>query len=323
MAPGKRRLHLGEPVGKYVLTRSLQGLLTLWLVTVAVFFLVRLTGNPINFLVSPEASPEDRQRLIEEYGFDKSYWEQYVVYNKNFLQGKFGESLRWDSRDGFEVFIDRLPATIQLTLAAMIFSIVVGVTLGVLSATNPDSLFDRVGKVVAILGQSMPVFWVGILMILVFAVYFKVLPAGGSIERLGWKAIVLPAVTLGWLFVAAHMRIVRSSMLEVLDSEYIKMIRAKGLPRRLVIWKHALKNASIPIFTLFMVNFAQLISGAVVTETIFGWPGIGRLLVDSIFVRDFAVAQTVVFFGAGFIVAINLTVDIIYGLLDPRIRVAQ
>ena len=233
-------------MGKYVLTRSLQGLLTLWLVTVAVFFLVRLTGNPINFLVSPEASPEDRQRLIEEYGFDKSYWEQYIVYNKNFLKGKFGESLRWDSRDGFEVFVDRLPATIQLTLAAMIFSIVVGVTLGVLSATNPDSLFDRVGKVVAILGQSMPVFWVGILMILVFAVYFKVLPAGGSIERLGYKAIVLPAVTLGWLFVAAHMRIVRSSMLEVLDSEYIKMIRAKGLPRRLVIWKHALKNASIP-----------------------------------------------------------------------------
>ena len=132
-------------MGRYILTRSLQGLLTLWLVTVAVFFLVRLTGNPINFLVSPEASPEDRQRLIEEYGFDKSYWEQYIVYNNNFLRGKFGESLRWDSRDGFEVFVDSLPATLQLTLAAMIFSIAAGVTLGVLSATNPDSLFDRVG----------------------------------------------------------------------------------------------------------------------------------------------------------------------------------
>ena len=310
-------------MGRYVLTRTLQGLLTLWLVTVAVFFLVRLTGNPINFLVSAEASPEDRQRLIEYYGFDKSYWEQYINYNKNFLQGKFGESLRWDSRDAFEVFVDRLPATIQLTLAAMVFSIVVGITLGVLSATNPDSIFDRVGKVVAILGQSMPVFWVGILMILIFAVNLGVLPAGGSIDRLGYKAIILPAVTLGWLFVAAHMRIVRSSMLEVLDSEYIKMIRAKGLPRRLVIWKHALKNASIPIFTLFMVNFAQLISGAVVTETIFSWPGIGRLLVDSIFVRDFAVAQTVVFFGAAIIVAVNLTVDIVYGLLDPRIRVTE
>ena len=310
-------------MGRYVLTRSLQGLLTLWLVTVAVFFLVRLTGNPINFLVSPDATPEDRERLIEYYGFDKSYWEQYINYNKNFLQGKFGESLRWDSRDAFEVFVDRLPATIQLTLAAMVFSIFVGVALGVLSATNPDSPFDRVSKVVAILGQSMPVFWVGILMILVFAVKLGVLPAGGSIDRLGYQAIVLPAITLGWLFVAAHMRIVRSSMLEVLDSEYIKMIRAKGLPRRLVIWKHALKNASIPIFTLFMVNFAQLISGAVVTETIFSWPGIGRLLVDSIFVRDFAVAQTVVFFGAAIIVTVNLTVDIVYGLLDPRIRVAE
>ena len=186
-------------MGRYVLTRSLQGLLTLWLVTGAVFFLVRLTGNPIHFLISPEATPEDRQRLIEYYGFDKSYWEQYINYNKNFLQGKFGESLRWDSRDGLEVFLDRLPATIQLTLAAMIFSIAVGVTLGVLSATNPDSPFDRVAKVVAILGQSMPVFWVGILMILVFAVYFKVLPAGGSIERLGTDPPAAPVSPPGRL----------------------------------------------------------------------------------------------------------------------------
>ena len=310
-------------MGRYVATRGLQGLVTLWLVTIVVFFLVRLTGNPIDFLMPPEATPADRARIVAYHGLDASYWQQYVDFNKNIVRGKFGESLRWDSRDGFEVFVDRLPATLQLTAAAMIFSIVVGVSLGVVSATNPDTLFDRVGKVVAIAGQSMPVFWVGILMILLFAVQLGWLPAGGSIDRLGYKAIVLPAVTLGWLFVAAHMRIVRSSMLEVLDSEYIKMIRAKGLPRRMVIWKHALKNASIPIFTMFMVNFAQLIAGAVVTETIFGWPGIGRLLVDSIFVRDFPVAQTVVFFGAAFVVIVNLAVDIIYGWLDPRIRVAD
>lgn len=310
-------------MGRYTLTRILQGLVTLWLVTLAVFFLIRLTGNPINFMVGSDATPEDRQRLTEYYGFDKPAWRQYIIYNQNLVKGSFGESIRWDGRDGFEVFMDRLPATLQLTSAAMVFSIIVGVTLGVISAARPDTAFDRVGKIVAILGQSMPVFWVGLLMVLLFAVYLGWLPVAGGIDRNGIQGLILPAVTLGWLFVAAHMRIVRSSMLSALESDYIKMIRAKGLPPRLVIWKHALKNASIPIFTLFAVNFAQLISGAVVTETIFAWPGIGRLLVDSIFVRDFPVAQTVVFFAAMFIVSINLCVDIVYAWLDPRIRMAD
>jgi peptide/nickel transport system permease protein len=168
----------------------------------------------------------------------------------------------------------------------------------------------------------MPVFWIGILLILLFTVYLGWLPSAGGIDRLGLKGLILPAVTLGWLFVAAHMRIVRSSMLDALDADYIKMIQAKGMPRRIVIWKHALKNASIPIFTLFAVNFAQLISGAVVTETVFAWPGVGRLLVDSIFVRDYTVVQAVVFFSAAFIVAINILVDVTYAWLDPRIRIA-
>jgi len=155
-----------------------------------------------------------------------------------------------------------------------------------------------------------------------FTVYLEWLPSAGGLDRLGLKGLILPAFTLGSLFVAAHMRIVRSSMLDVLDSDYIKMVQAKGMPRRAVIWKHALKNASIPIFTLFAVNFAQLISGAVVTETIFAWPGVGRLLVDSVFVRDYPVAQTVVFFAASFVVAINIVVDIAYAWLDPRVRIA-
>jgi peptide/nickel transport system permease protein len=245
-----------------------------------------------------------------------------VVFNKNILAGRFGESLRWNSRDALDVFLSRLPATLQLTCTAMMFSLIVGVVLGAVSATHPDTLFDRIGKALAILGQSMPVFWVGILLILLFTVYLGWLPSAGGIDRLGLKGLILPAVTLGWLFVAAHMRIVRSSMLDALDADYIKMVQAKGMPRRIVIWKHALKNASIPIFTLFAVNFAQLISGAVVTETVFAWPGVGRLLVDSIFVRDYTVVQAVVFFSAAFIVAINILVDVAYAWLDPRIRVA-
>jgi peptide/nickel transport system permease protein len=309
-------------MGRYIVRRVGQGLVTMWLVTLGVFVLLRLTGDPLSFLLPPDATKEDRAYMIAAYGLNKPLWQQYLIFNKNLMAGRFGESLRWNSRDALEVFLDRLPATLQLTCTAMVFSLVFGVLLGAVSATHPDTLFDRVGKVLAILGQSMPVFWVGILLILLFTVYLGWLPSAGGIDRLGLKGLILPAVTLGWLFVAAHMRIVRSSMLDALDADYIKMVRAKGMPRRTVIWKHALKNAAIPIFTLFAVNFAQLISGAVVTETIFAWPGVGRLLVDSIFVRDYTVVQAVVFFSAAFIVAINILVDVTYAWLDPRIRIA-
>jgi peptide/nickel transport system permease protein len=309
-------------MGRYIVKRVGQGLVTLWLVTLGVFGLLRLTGDPLSFLLPPDATKEDREHMIAAYGLNKPLWQQYVVFNKNILAGRFGESLRWNSRDALEVFLSRLPATLQLTCTAMVFSLIVGVVLGAMSATHPDTPFDRIGKALAILGQSMPVFWVGILLILLFTVYLGWLPSAGGIDRLGLKGLILPAVTLGWLFVAAHMRIVRSSMLDALDADYIKMVQARGMPRRIVIWKHALKNASIPIFTLFAVNFAQLISGAVVTETVFAWPGVGRLLVDSIFVRDYTVVQAVVFFSAAFIVAMNILVDVTYAWLDPRIRIA-
>lgn len=204
----------------------------------------------------------------------------------------------------------------------MIFAVILGVAIGAVAASRPDSVFDRVGRVVAIIGQSMPVFWVGLLLILLFSVYLGWLPSAGGVNRLGLKGIIMPALSLSFFLVASHMRIVRSTMLEVLESDAIKMIRAKGLPRRLVIWKHAFKNASIPVLTLFFVNFAALISGAVVTESIFAWPGMGRLLVDSLILRDYPTTQTVIFFAAAFVVCINIVVDILYAWLDPRIRVA-
>lgn len=307
-------------MGRYIAKRVGQGLITMWLVTLGVFGLLRMTGDPVSFLLPPDASKQDREYIMAVYGFNEPLWKQYLLFNKNILTGRFGKSIRWDSRESLDVFLSRFPATLQLTGAAMGFSIAVGVVLGAISATRPDTLFDRVGKGVAIVGQSMPVFWVGILLILLFTVYLGWLPSAGGLDRLGPKGLILPSLTLGWLFVAAHMRIVRSSMLDVLDSDAIKLVRAKGMPRRTVLWKHALKNASIPIFTLFAVNFSQLISGAVVTETIFAWPGVGRLLVDSIFVRDYTVVQTVVFFAAAFVVAINILVDVTYAWLDPRVR---
>jgi ABC-type dipeptide/oligopeptide/nickel transport system permease component len=310
-------------LGRYIVTRLIEGLITLWLVTLAVFFILRLGGgNPIEYLLPPEASRADIEKLTRAYGFDKPLLEQYWLFNQKLLRGDLGDALAWDKRPTVQVVWARVPATLQLTSAAMIFAVIVGVTIGAISASRPDSLFDRVGRAVAIAGQSMPVFWVGLLLILLFSVYLGWRPSAGGIDRLGLKGIIMPALSLGFFLLASHMRIVRSTMLEVLESDYIKMVRAKGLPRRLVIWRHAFKNASIPVFTLFFVNFAALISGAVVTETIFAWPGIGRLLVDSLILRDYPTTQTVIFFAASFIVLINIVVDVMYAWLDPRIRVA-
>ena len=311
-------------MGRYVLRRVLQGVITLYIVTLAVFFMLRVGGgNPVVHMLPPDASPLDLQLMTEAYGFDKPLHHQYWIFNRNLLQGDLGDSLGWDKRPAVDVVFGRLPATLQLSGAALAWAVVVGVALGALSAAKPDTIFDRIGKVVAIIAQSMPVFWVGLLMILIFSVYLEWLKYGGGIERLGYQGLILPAVTLGFFLIASHMRIVRSTMLEVLESDYIKMVRAKGLPTRMVLWKHAFKNASIPVFTLFFVNFAGLISGAVVTETIFAWPGVGRLLVESLLVRDYPTTQAIVFFVASLILFVNIFVDITYAWLDPRIRIVR
>jgi peptide/nickel transport system permease protein len=309
-------------MGRYAFKRLGYGAITIWLVTLVVFGMLRLSGDPIKFMLPPEASFSDIERMRRIHGLDKPLWYQYLLFNKSILTGEFGISLRWDQRPAFDVFMSRLPATIQLASAAVLFAVLLGVPIGVLSATRPDSILDRLGRAFAITGQSMPVFWVGLLLILLFTVQLGWLPSAGGIDRLGIRGIIMPAVSLGFYLVAAHMRIVRSTMLDALNSDYIKMVQAKGMPTRIVIWKHALKNAAIPVFTLFAVNFAQLISGAVITESIFAWPGIGRLLVESVFARDYTVVQTVVFFASAIIVMINIVVDLSYAWLDPRIRLA-
>ena len=309
-------------MGRYAFKRLGYGVITIWLVTLFVFGMLRVSGDPIKFMLPPEASFSDIERMRRIHGLDKPLWYQYLLFNKSILTGEFGISLRWDQRPAFEVFMSRLPATIQLASAAVLFALLLGVPIGVLSATRPDSILDRLGRALAITGQSMPVFWVGLLLILLFTVQLGWLPSAGGIDRLGIKGIIMPAVSLGFYLVAAHMRIVRSTMLDALNADYIKMVQAKGMPTRIVIWKHALKNAAIPVFTLFAVNFAQLISGAVITESIFAWPGIGRLLVESVFARDYTIVQTVVFFASAIIVVINIVVDLSYAWLDPRIRLA-
>ena len=305
---------------RYAAQRVGYGAVTMWLVTLCVFALLRVSGDPIKYMLPPEASFSDIERMRRVHGLDKPLWQQYLLFNKGIVTGEFGVSLRWDQRPAFEVFLSRLPATLQLTTAALVFSVLLGVPLGVLAATRPNSVWDRLGRTGAVIGQSMPVFWVGLLLILLFTVRLGWLPSAGGIDRLGLQGLIMPAMSLGFYLVAAHMRIVRSTMLDALSAPYIVMVQAKGIPRRVVLWKHALKNAAIPVFTLFAVNFAQLISGAVITESIFAWPGMGRLLVESVFARDYAVVQTVVFFAAAMIVILNIVVDLTYAWLDPRIR---
>jgi len=305
---------------RYVFKRLRRGLITLWLTTLVVFMLLRLTGNPVDFLATPGMSQADIESIKEAYGFTRPIYVQYLIFMKSVCTGDFGKSMRWAQRDVLEMYMSRLPATVLLVGTALTFSMVLGLAFGIVSATRPESLVDRVVKVLAITGQSMPAFWLGLLFILLFTVYLGWLPSAGGPERVGLKGLIMPAVSLGWFLVAANTRLVRSSMLDALDSDYIKMIRAKGMPNRVVIWKHALKNAALPIITLFAVNFALLLGGAVVTESIFAWPGIGRLLVESIFARDYTVIQTVVFFSATIIVIINTVVDLCYAWLDPRVR---
>ena len=307
---------------RYIGKRLLDGVITMWVVTLLVFLMLRITGNPIDILSPPDFTHADRERLKKVYGLDKPIWEQYLLFTKSIFTGDFGQSLAFDNRDAFAMFFSRVPATLQLTGAALLFALTLGVTIGVISAARPDSIVDRVGKVLAISGQSMPAFWLGLLFILLFSVHLGWLPSVGGIDRIGYQGLIMPAVSLGWYLVAANMRIVRSSMLEVLDSEYIMMVQAKGMPRRVVIWKHALRNAAIPVITLFFVSLAHLLSGAVITETIFAWPGVGRLLVEAIFGRDYATVQVAVFFVSAGIVTVNILVDLIYAWLDPRVRIA-
>ena len=309
-------------MGGYALRRVLRGLITVWLVTLIVFSLLRMTGNPIDHLANPSIQKEDRERMMREFGLDKPFYVQYLLFNKGIFQGNFGVSVKERGDPAFQVFKSRIMATVQLVGAGLAFSMVLGLILGVISAAYPDSLFDRFGKILAITGQAMPAFWLGLLMILLFSVKLNWLPSAGGLDRVGWKGIIMPATSLGWFLVAANMRLVRSSMLDVLNSDYIKMLRAKGLPSHIIIWKHALRNAALPVITLFGVNLALLVGGALVTEKIFSWPGIGLLLVDTILMRDYAVVQTVVFFSAIVIVGVNILVDLAYAWLDPRVRLA-
>jgi len=301
---------------RFITRRLAYSLLSLFLLSLTIFLFVRLTGDPAVLFVEPGASQSDLEAIRQQFGLDQPVGVQYVSFIASLVQGDFGQSFYYRT-PVFELYLSRLPNSLLLATAAMAFSLLIGIPSGILAAVRVGRFWDSAGKVFALLGLSLPSFWVGLVLILFFSVYLGWLPSSGS----GTAAhLVMPAFALGWYFAAAHMRLTRSSMLEVLGSEYIKLARLKGLPESLVIAKHAFKNALIPVLTLAGINLVIMINVAVVVETVFAWPGIGRLLYEGITFRDFPVVQGVVLMGGSMIVVVNLLIDILYAVIDPRIR---
>ena len=303
---------------RYIVQRLLQGVVLLFMVAAIVFFLGRLTGNPVDLMLPEGSTPEDRITLIKALGLDGPLWRQFLIFIGNALNGDLGTSIRM-REPTVDVFFSRLPNTLAIIPWAIVFAVAVGIPLGVVAALNRGNIVDRAAGAVAVLGIATPSFWLGVVLIFVFSVELGWLPSG----RMGGPDhYVLPVITLGSFLIAGFMRLVRSSMLDVMGSEFVKLARIKGLSEGVVIWKHCLRNALIPVLTLWGVFVGNLITGAIIVETVFAWPGVGRLTYEAVIYRDFPLLQAIIILKSMLILAINLTVDILYAYVDPRIRLA-
>jgi ABC-type dipeptide/oligopeptide/nickel transport system permease component len=301
---------------RYIATRFGQAMFTLWALSLVVFLSVHLTGDPALYLLGPEGTQEDYEHLKEIMGLDKPLFVQYGTFLSSIVRADFGVS-HISGQPARETLFERLPATLQLAGAAWVVEIVVGLSLGILTAIKRGTILDLFGKCFAVLGIATPNFWIAIMLILLFGVILGWLPTFGMG---GPKHLILPAFVLAWSGMAGLVRLVRSSMLEVLDSEYVKFARVKGMTERVVIYKHALKNAVIPALTFSGLSLAGLMNGSVAVEVVFAWPGIGRLMLQGINQRDFPVVQATVLAAGSFYIVMALVVDILYAYVNPRIR---
>ena len=304
---------------RYIMIRLVQSIFTLIGVSIIVFSLARLSGNPLDVLLPPEADDETFRRISELWGLNEPWYSQYFTFVKNVSRGEFGPSFRWQGRTAMELVFLHLPATLQLAVISIGVSVLLAVPIGVMSAVKKGTMVDTVGKLIALLGQSLPSFWLAIVLIWIFAVQLGWFPTSG---RGGISNMILPAVAMGWFSVASFMRLTRSSMLNVMDSEYIKLARIKGLKEWKVVWKHGLKNAAIPPLTVFGAIVVGQMTGSVTIETVFAWPGIGLLALQAVNARDYQVIQAVTMFISVLFIGMNLFIDILYAYIDPRIRFA-
>ena len=303
----------------YILKRLLQGVVAIVGALLIVFVAQRLSGDPVALMLPMDAGEEEFATMRAALGLDRPLPLQFAIFLGQALQGDFGQSYQWESA-AMPLLLERLPATLELALAGLVFALLLAIPLGVVSALHRGGIVDRAAKLFAMLGQAVPGFWIGLLLILFVAVELQWLPAFG---RGGLSHLVLPAIALGWYPVAAMTRTLRSAMLDILDSDYVRMERAIGLPERWIVWRYALRNAMVPLVTMIGVYFANMLGGAFVIEVVFAWPGVGRAVVDAVFARDFPVVQAGVVLAAVVFVVVNLVVDLSYGLIDPRIRHAD
>ena len=303
----------------YVLRRLFFSIFVLWGAVTIIFVVLRLVpGDPAYIMLGPDADQAQIAALRAQLGLDHSLAQQYATYLSNVVRLDFGQSFRLDA-DSMSLVLQRVPATVQLASTALLLSLLIGLPLGVIAALRANTWIDRAISVFSLLGQSTPSFWLGIVMILVFARGFQILPSAGSGS---WAHLVLPTITLALPFLAILVRLTRSGLLEVVHEGYVQTARAKGLTEPTVVLVHALRNALIPIVTVVGLQFGALLGGTVIVETVFAWPGVGRLLIDSIGRRDYGVVQASILLVATIFVGINLLVDLIYGFLDPRVRLA-
>lgn len=301
---------------RFIIIRFLQTIVALFGIMIMVFFLVRASGDPTVLLQSPNSSPEQIATLKHSLGIDKSEFVQFGIYMKNNLSFNFGKSFIQD-RTVTAILGQALPNTLKLGIPSFVIGMLLALLLGVLAATRRDSIFDNGVKFIAVLGQALPGFWVAIVAVMIFSVKWKLLPTQGMDTPANY---VLPVGTMVFFMLPGMMRLVRSSMLDVLDSEYVKLARIKGLSERVVIWKHALRNALISPLTTAGMLFAGIVGGAIITENIFNWPGMGRMAISATMARDFPVVQTITILVAVMVLAMNLIVDITYAYVDPQIR---
>ena len=301
---------------RYILGRVLQAIVSLAVVSMVVFALVRFSGDPVRIMAPPEASEKDIAAMRAYLGLDRPWLEQYGRFVVRAVQGDFGQSVRF-RRPALDLVLERYPATLELGGLAVLIVVGIAIPVGVYAAVRRNSPLDYAARAFAALGQAVPPFWLGLLLVLVFGVLLHLLPTSGRGTPLH---VVLPGITLGWFAVAGLMRLTRSAMLDQLGSEYVKLARIKGLSERQVVWKHAFKNAALPVITFAALLFVALLNGSIITETVFGWPGLGLLVVEAVDARDYPIVQAVVLFLSAMYIGINLLVDVLYAYLNPKIR---
>ncbi len=301
---------------RFLSYRLVRMLVALWSVVTVVFVVMRLSGDPVPMLLPPDASIADMERLRHEMGLDRPIWVQYGIFVRQAVHGDFGRSIHFRT-SALQVVWERVPATLELAFASFLCAILIAIPAGIISAVKRGSTYDNVVMAVALVGQAAPTFYIGIMLILICSLWLGLFPTSGRGE---WRQLVMPSVTLGAFAMASIARITRSAVLEILRADFIRTARAKGVPEFWTVAKHTMRNAAIPVVTIVGLQLGNLLGGAVVTETIFSWPGIGRLAIQSIYNRDYPVVQSCVFMTAAMFVVLNFLVDLTYGILDPRIR---